>query len=63
LNPPPTQRRAFDEVKLAGDKLKQTLKDFGVEVEVAEVKEGPAVTRFEKIGSRDKGKKDNKPFQ
>jgi len=47
LNPPPTQRRAFDEVKLAGDKLKQTLKDFGVEVEVAEVKEGPAVTRFE----------------
>ncbi len=36
-----------DEVKLAGKKLKQTLKDFGVEIEIAEIKDGPAVTRFE----------------
>jgi len=47
LNSIPAQKRAPDEVKLAGDKLRQTLKDFGVEVEIAEVKEGPAVTRFE----------------
>ena len=36
-----------DEAKLAGKKLKQTLKDFGVEIEIAEIKDGPAVTRFE----------------
>ena len=36
-----------EEVKLAGKKLKQTLKDFGVEIEIAEIKDGPAVTRFE----------------
>lgn len=36
-----------DEVKLAGKKLKQTLKDFGVEIEIAEIKDGPAITRFE----------------
>jgi S-DNA-T family DNA segregation ATPase FtsK/SpoIIIE len=47
LNSIPAQKRAPDEVKLAGDKLKQTLKDFGVEVEIEEVKEGPVVTRFE----------------
>jgi len=47
LNPAPVQKGAADEVKLAGKKLIQTLKDFGVEVEIAEVKEGPAVTRYE----------------
>ncbi len=36
-----------DEVKLAGKKLKQTLKDFGIEIEIAEIKDGPAITRFE----------------
>ena len=36
-----------NEVKLAGKKLKQTLKDFGVEIEIAEIKDGPAITRFE----------------
>lgn len=36
-----------EEVKLAAKKLKQTLKDFGVEIEIAEIKDGPAVTRFE----------------
>ena len=40
-------RSSSDEVKLAGQKLKQTLKDFGVEIEIAEIKDGPAVTRFE----------------
>ncbi|MEA3485164.1 MAG: DNA translocase FtsK 4TM domain-containing protein, partial [Candidatus Aerophobetes bacterium] len=47
LNAVPAQKRAPNEIKLAGDKLKQTLRDFGVEVEIAEVKEGPVVTRFE----------------
>ncbi|GAI93722.1 unnamed protein product, partial [marine sediment metagenome] len=47
LNPVPSQRQAADEVKIAGRKLRQTLGDFGVEVEIDEVKEGPAVNRFE----------------
>lgn len=47
LNPVPSQRAASDEVKIAGRKLRQTLGDFGVEVEIDEVKEGPAVNRFE----------------
>jgi len=47
LNPSPPQRKTEDEVKTAGEKLKQTLKDFAVEVEIAEVKEGPAVVRYE----------------
>ncbi|RLE09037.1 hypothetical protein DRJ00_05240 [Candidatus Aerophobetes bacterium] len=47
LNPVPVQKGATDEVRLAGRKLEQTLKDFGVEVEIAEVKEGPTVTRYE----------------
>jgi len=47
LNPVPSQRAAADEVKIAGRKLRQTLGDFGVEVEIDEVKEGPAVNRFE----------------
>ena len=47
LNPVPSQREAADEVKMAGRKLCQTLGDFGVEVEIDEVKEGPAVNRFE----------------
>jgi len=47
LNPVPSQREAADEVKIAGRKLRQTLGDFGVEVEIDEVKEGPAVNRFE----------------
>lgn len=47
LNPVPSQRASADEVKIAGRKLRQTLGDFGVEVEIDEVKEGPAVNRFE----------------
>jgi len=47
LNLPPSQRKTEDEVKIAGNKLKQTLKDFGVDIEIAEVKEGPAVVRYE----------------
>jgi len=47
LNPVPSQKAAADEVKIAGRKLRQTLGDFGVEVEIDEVKEGPAVNRFE----------------
>jgi len=47
LNSIPEQEKVDDEVKIAGRKLKQTLKDFGVEVEIAEIKEGPAITRFE----------------
>jgi len=43
----PSSYSSSDEVKLAGKKLKQTLADFGVEIEIAEVKEGPAITRFE----------------
>lgn len=47
LNSSPPQRKTSDEVENAGEKLKQTLKDFGIEVEIAEVKEGPAVVRYE----------------
>jgi S-DNA-T family DNA segregation ATPase FtsK/SpoIIIE len=47
LNPVPSQRKTVDEVKMAGRKLCQTLGDFRVEVEIDEVKEGPAVNRFE----------------
>ena len=47
LNPVPSQREAANEVKMAGKKLRQTLADFKVEVEIDEVKEGPAVNRFE----------------
>ena len=47
LNPFPSSYSSSDEVKLAGKKLKQTLRDFGVEIEIAEIKEGPAITRFE----------------
>lgn len=47
LNLSPPQRKTEDEVKTAGEKLKQTLKDFSVEVEIAEVKEGPAIVRYE----------------
>ncbi|MEA1964052.1 MAG: DNA translocase FtsK 4TM domain-containing protein, partial [Candidatus Aerophobetes bacterium] len=47
LNSIPKQGKANNEVEIAGRKLKQTLKDFGVEVEIAEIKEGPAITRFE----------------
>lgn len=47
LDSPLSSYSSSDEVKLAGKKLKQTLKDFGVDIEIAEVKEGPAITRFE----------------
>ena len=47
LNPLPRRQASSDEVKLAGRKLEQTLKNFGVEVEIAEIKEGPAINRFE----------------
>ena len=51
LNPVPYQKTAQDEVKLAGQKLEKTLRDFGVPVDIEEVKEGPVVTRFEiKLG-------------
>lgn len=36
-----------NEVSEAGRKLQQTLRDFGVEVEIEEVKEGPAIVRYE----------------
>lgn len=43
--PPP--QGAAEEVELAGNKLRQTLKDFGIEVQIEEIKEGPVVTRYE----------------
>jgi len=51
LNPVPDQKGAPNEVRLAGQKLEKTLGDFGVPVEIEEIKEGPVVTRFEiKLG-------------
>ncbi len=47
LNSSPTRQKSSNEVTEAGGKLTQTLKDFDVEVEIEEVKEGPAVTRYE----------------
>ncbi|MCD6319005.1 DNA translocase FtsK 4TM domain-containing protein [Candidatus Aerophobetes bacterium] len=47
LNPSPTRQKSSNEVTEAGKKLTQTLKDFGVEVEIEEIKEGPAVIRYE----------------
>jgi len=47
LELPPSQSRSSNEVMEAGRKLQQTLKDFGVEVQIKEVKEGPAITRYE----------------
>lgn len=51
LDPAPDQKGAPNEVRLAGQKLEKTLGDFGVPVEIEEIKEGPVVTRFEiKLG-------------
>lgn len=51
LNPVPDQKGAPNEVRLAGQKLEKTLGDFGVPVQIEEIKEGPVVTRFEiKLG-------------
>lgn len=51
LDPVPDQKGAPNEVRLAGQKLEKTLGDFGVPVEIEEIKEGPVVTRFEiKLG-------------
>jgi len=47
LNPSSTRQKSSNEVVEAGKRLTQTLEDFGVEVEIEEVKEGPAVTRYE----------------
>ncbi len=47
----PDQKGAPNEVRLAGQKLEKTLGDFGVPVEIENIKEGPVVTRFEiKLG-------------
>jgi len=51
LDPVPDQKGAPNEVRLAGQKLEKTLGDFGVPVQIEEIKEGPVVTRFEiKLG-------------
>ncbi|RLE13981.1 hypothetical protein DRJ04_03220, partial [Candidatus Aerophobetes bacterium] len=47
LQLPSAKHTSSSEVMEAGKKLQQTLKDFGVEVEIEEVKEGPAITRYE----------------
>jgi len=47
LNLPSTRSRSSNEAVEAGKKLEQTLKDFGVEVKIEEIKEGPAITRYE----------------
>jgi len=47
LQLPSAKHTSSSEVMEAGKKLQQTLKDFGVEVEIKEVKEGPAITRYE----------------
>jgi S-DNA-T family DNA segregation ATPase FtsK/SpoIIIE len=47
LELPPSRPGSSNEVMEAGKKLQQTLKDFGVEVQIEEVKEGPAITRYE----------------
>jgi len=45
--PPPSSRSSPNEVMEAGRKLEQTLRDFKVEVEIKEIKEGPVITRYE----------------
>jgi len=47
LELPPSGKSSSNEVMEAGKKLEQTLKDFGIEVQIEEIKEGPAVTRYE----------------
>ncbi len=47
LNSSPARQKSSNEVAEAGGRLTQTLKDFGVEVKIAEVREGPVVTRYE----------------
>jgi len=47
LDSGPLPQGAAEEVELAGNRLKQTLKDFGIEVQIEEIKEGPVVTRYE----------------
>lgn len=43
----PHKRSSSNEVTERGRKLQKTLKDFGVEVEIEEVKEGPSIIRYE----------------
>lgn len=45
--PPPSSRSSSNEVIEAGKKLEQTLRDFKVEIEIKEIKEGPVITRYE----------------
>ncbi|MBE0478235.1 DNA translocase FtsK [Candidatus Aerophobetes bacterium] len=47
LDSPKGKLSSSNEVQEAGRRLQQTLKDFGVEVEIDEVKEGPSVNRYE----------------
>lgn len=47
LDPSPPREKNEEEVRQAGEKLVQTLKAFGVGVEIAEVKDGPVITRYE----------------
>ncbi|MCD6574403.1 DNA translocase FtsK [Candidatus Aerophobetes bacterium] len=47
LELPDKKYLSSNEVVEAGKKLQQTLKDFGIDVEIEEVKEGPAITRYE----------------
>lgn len=47
LDLPPAQSRSSNEVMEAGKKLQQTLKDFRVDIQIEEIKEGPAITRYE----------------
>ncbi|HHF99094.1 MAG TPA: DNA translocase FtsK [Candidatus Aerophobetes bacterium] len=47
LDLPKKSSVSSSEVVEAGKKLQQTLKDFGVNVEIEEIKDGPAIIRYE----------------
>jgi len=47
LDFPKQKFSSSNEVAEAGKKLQQTLKEFGVEIEIEEIKEGPAIVRYE----------------
>ena len=47
LDLPKSQHFSSKEVGEAGKRLQQTLKDFGVEIEIEQIKEGPVITRYE----------------
>jgi len=48
MNPPPPQERMIkDDLEGNSKVLEETLRDFGIEVKVVEVEQGPVITRYE----------------